>query len=104
MAQESSGDEMAQLIRGAKQLMDSVPQPEAAARFAGLLQAASVASGLDKDEIAQALATFLTMFYQEYAEITIHHRDGTRDQFVIGPDSHYDIRPGSPYYDQDKST
>ena len=99
MVDESPSDKMAELIRAVKPLMDSIPQPTAGKRLAGLVQAASVASGLDKDEVAEALAMFLTLLYQEYAEIIVHHKDGTRQQFVIGPDFHYDIRPGSPYYD-----
>jgi len=104
MVEESPADKMAELMRAVKPLMDSIPQPTAGKRLAGLVQVAGLASGLDKNEIAEALAMYLTLLYQEYAEIIIHHKDGTREQFVIGPDFHYDVRPVSPYYDgQDES-
>lgn len=100
MVDDSSNDPRPDVVDTLKHLIDGLPQPEQVYRTAAMLQGLFEASGLDKDEFTQAMAVFGTVLHQSYAELVIHHRDGSKQQFVER-DFHYEIRPDSPYYDTD---
>ena len=86
-----------ELIDTIKPLIDTMPQSNPIVQLAAFFHASTKASGLDKKSTAQAAAIFLTTLHQEYAQVLIHHRDGSVESFEQR-DFHYDIRPGSPYY------
>ena len=85
------------LIETIRPLIEAMPQPEPIIQVAAFFQGVALASGLDKEDIAQAAAIFLTTLYNEYAQVMVHHRDGSFSAFQE-QDFQHDIRPGSPYY------
>ena len=93
----STEDMKKNMIGIIRPLIEGMPQPEAENRLAAFFHVVSEAAGIDKKQTMRAFAMFATGLHQEYAEVLIHHRDGSIESFV-NDDFRFDIRPGSPYY------